>query len=244
MNTNMKTVAITVLGATFGFGFTASADLMIGDTVELTFHDVTPRRSVDITYNGTSMTTRAGVFNWSDDVKTFCVQLSESIHYDQTVLYDIVAAADTPNGGGNDGTMGVARATLLNDLYSRYFNQNEENGWTARKAAAFQIAVWEITHETSEGRTAADVLTDLHLDSGDATFDSNNNVNSTASDMLDSLGSGGSFLSDYTLVVLANDGVQDHITIGSANPQAVPGTLGLASAIGLLGLKRRRSRRA
>jgi hypothetical protein len=247
MNIKMNTVAITVLGATFGFGFTASADLIIGGTAVLTLESKTPYSEVDIHLGSTTYhDVKAAKYNWTNGLSTFCAQLSDSISVDQTATYDVVAVSNVPS---SYGTLGAGRATIINDLYSRYFDYFEEEGWNYKRAAAFQVVLWEITHETegiSDGDSAADIRSHLDIEEGYASFDNMvYAVDWRANYLLDTLGGedGETFLNHHSLVGITSEDAQDHIAHGS-NPQTVPGALGIASGLGLLGLRRRRSRRA
>lgn len=243
--TTLMMAALVALGTTAGSHADFMTDFMVGDSVELTFDQVNPSQTVDVYLGGSSMSVKGGIYRWSDDVSTFCCQLTEYISGGQTVQFDVEAAADAPLNVSGGATIGTSRATLLGDLYHRYFDMYEKQGWNGEKAAAFQVAIWEITHETSDGRTAGEILDDLNTSSGFASFNSTSEVNDLASGMIAELGGGSNdFMSDYTLVSLVNDGAQDHLAIGASNPQTVPGALGLASMVGILGAGRRRRRRS
>lgn len=239
MNTTMKTFAITVLGTTFGFGFSAQADLVIGDTIQLTLNSKSPGTDVGIRLGWSSFGSKAAKYNWSNGIETFCAQLTDTIDIGQTATFDVVEVGDIPN---SSSTIGSARAVLINDLYARWYDYLDTEGWNDRRAAAFQIVLWEIRHETSDGETARDILNDLDLRHGHAEFYSSYWVDVTAKYLLDSLGGGDTFLTYDSLAGLVSSQAQDHIAIIPSTP--VPGPLGLACGLGIMGLRRRRSRRA
>lgn len=240
MNITMKTFAMTVLGTTFGLGFSANADLVVGETIQLTLHSKSPGAYVDVRLGWTSFDIKAAKYNWSNGVESFCAQLTDTIGIGETAMYDVVALEDIPRGSS---PLGSARATLINDLYARWYDYFESDGWNDRRAAAFQMVLWEIRHEYSDGETAEDILDDMDLRHGHAEFDSYYWVDYTAKYLLDSLGGGtNTFMTYNTLVGLTSDNAQDHITFGSTVP--VPGPIGLACGLGIIGIRRRRSRRA
>ena len=101
---------------------------------------------------------------------TFCLEFHEFISFEtQTfLLLDVeqgargtapgnIGAPPTgnegaglPAGGGAFGGIG-SRATLLQYLYGRYYGSASASDayWTQDRGAAFQLAVWELTHDTN-----------------------------------------------------------------------------------------------
>lgn len=235
----MSMNAIAVTAITLSYGLTVNADLMVGETIELTFEGKGPDREVEIEFGNSDFTTDVGLYNWTNGLQTFCSELTDQINVGQTVSYDIVAVANQPIEDG--ALLGEARATLLTDLFSRYYATFDNEGWTGKSAASFQMLVWEIRHETSDGTTASEILEDLSISNGYIEFEASNQVEDFARGMLNNLGADG-FLSTESLVSLVSDEAQDHITIGSGST-AVPGSMGLAGLIGLVGFNRRRARR-
>ncbi len=218
----------------------ARADVMIGDTVDLTFEGISPGRSVDWSLGSSDGGATAGVFNWAGDLKTFCVQLTERTNRDETETYDVVGIEAVPDNPPGPGPLGAARAMLIQDLFSRYYDSVMSKTGNAAKnhAAAFQIVVWEITHESEASGTTENILSDLDIRRGFAEFDASNTVENLAENMLESLGTGG-FLSTISLAGLTNANYQDQIIVV---PSTVPG-IGSLAAIAGLGLARSGRRR-
>ena len=76
--------------------------------------------------------------------------------------------------------------------------------------AAFATVVWEITHQDSDGTTAAEILADLDISTGNARFSSGSAVTGLAIDWLNSLGGGtDDFLWFNGLVGLSDPTTQD-----------------------------------
>ena len=215
----------------------------IGDTdVSLTLLGIGPSRVVSAYYDdGSEVFDRAvwgGQLAWSGGVKTFCVQLLETISVGQTRLFDVVEIENVPEAPPQPGPMGVARATLISDLYARhYVDMMSSTGDLAKdKSAAFAMLVWEITHQDSGGNTAATILLDLDLSDGNARFSSNDTANTFANTWLADLGGGSDdFLGFGGLVGLTDPDTQDYLTV-------VPGPGGLMAFIGLASIRRQRRR--
>ena len=97
---------------------------------------------------------------------TFCVDILEGAQ--QNTWYygvEIKQLKDLPIGGG--GTpMGQYRAELISALYFEHFGEWESDGDEARKAAAFQIAIWEFAFEYYGDGSGIDFDADDFDDSG------------------------------------------------------------------------------
>ena len=131
----------------------------------------------------------------------------------------------------------------MRDLFSRYYGEvasktgNAANRW----AAAFQIAVWEISHELwADDRDAEDFVDDLGAGRGIAEFDASETVMNLADAMLADLGDGG-FLNTVDLIGLTNPHYQDQIMVLESTT-VVPG-IGSLAILGGVGAIRRRRRR-
>ena len=215
------------------------------ETISLTFIGVGPKKTIDYTVTGNSGwdSVKAGVYNWKDDVNTFCVQLQENIAYGDTVNYKIVDPSKVPDSP--PGRMGNERATLIRDLYARWYdNVMSRSGSSAsRYAAAFAMNIWEITNQNANEDSAQTVYNKLDFEIGNARFDGRSNaVNNLANEMLESLGGGpGNWHSFNGLYGLKDSEYQDQlIVLPSEVP--VPGAAGIVSIIGLSGIRRRRRR--
>ena len=211
---------------------TASAD---GYT--LTFEGMGPRRFVDWTYNSASDRSRGGIFNWEEGVKTFCTQLQEDLVQGGSVDYTLVDVELVPDEPPLPGPMGLSRAIVLQDLYARWYSSvMHKSGNEARNyAAAFQMNIWEITHENADDSSPDSVLQELSFSVGNATFTSSDSVDVIANMMLSSLGEDGVFQPFDSLRGLTSELRQDQLIV-------IPGASGLAFGMGLIGVRKRRRR--
>ena len=221
-------------GAFFIHGTTHVAE---ANTMELTFEGMGPRRFITYTFNDSTETVRGGQFNWLGNVRTFCTQLEEDLSPGGTVEYQIVPVEFVPDEPPSPGPMGLSRATLVRDLYARWYETViEKTGTEARDyAAAFQMNIWELTHQDVDDSTASTALAGMNFDSGNAIFTSNSGVDVLASTMLNSLGEGGVFLPFGSLRGLTSDYKQDQLIV-------IPGASGLAFGMGLICVRKRRRR--
>lgn len=207
------------------------------DTLELTYEGMGPRRFVTYTFNQSTDTVRGGQFNWLGDVRTFCTQLEEDLSPGGTVEYQMVPVEFVPDEPPNPGPMGIHRATLVRDLYARWYDTviNKMGNDARDYAAAFQMNIWELTHQDVDDSSASSALAGMNLNDGNAVFTSNNGVDVLANMMLSSLGSGGVFLPFDSLRGLTSEYKQDQLIV-------IPGASGLAFGLGLTGVRRRRRR--
>ncbi|QDU60579.1 Exoglucanase A precursor [Planctomycetes bacterium Pan216] len=103
--------------------------------------------------------TTAGVFTWqtSENAQTdletfysFCYDLLQNVSRGSTYDFDIISAEAGPfNGEGVSSVIGTERGDLLSEFWGRNFNSLFDNGTViTENAAAFQVGVWEIVHDT------------------------------------------------------------------------------------------------
>ena len=205
----------------------ARGDFMIGDTVTPTFQSVEAGRSVSWTFDGAAGTATGGLLAWSGGLQSFCVQLEENVSVGQAVSFEVVGPESLPDAPPMPGPMGSVRSALVQDLYSRSYESMIVMTGSALQdqAAAFQMVIWEITHELSADDTdLASLVADLDLSSVDA----------IAQDLIANLGFNG-FRPFSRLRGLTNETYQDQLIV-------VPGTGALAGLAGVVLLGRRRPR--
>lgn len=139
--------------------FAVAASSANAGTLKLDFQGVGPGQSINYSKNSGSnfSGTTAGIFNWTvvgagttqpgfsdgQTVKSFCIELGQVVADPTT--FDCVDIQNAPNFSP-PGPMGAARAALLGDLFARFYS-TVMSGPTNTNAAAFQLCVWEITHE-------------------------------------------------------------------------------------------------
>lgn len=215
-------------------------------TMTLKFTGVNPGVNVKYSYNGSGWTTTAaGLFTWQGGVKTFCTQLNEFISNNQTVTFNVVSAEQVPDaqapGSPNPGPMGSIKATVLRDLYARNYDIGTL-GSDAIAAAAFQVVVWEITHETlAQGQDAQAFAASLSMLNGTFKLKSDTDaaVLAAANALLASLGGGSNgndFLAFDGLRGLTHIEFQDQLIVVPLPASALLAGLGLLGA----GVLRRR----
>jgi hypothetical protein len=257
----------------------ATAGLQVGDSVTLSRVSTSPQRQVTVNFDFSRTSSAAAVtggnlgiaglttFNIIEtesggttsqgygQMSGFCVEFAESF-IDNPITYDIVEVTQVPEETP-PGNMSANQAALMADLYSRSYASSTDaagNSWTARQnnAAAFQLVVWEISHENF-GATDSGAATDLagmknQLNIGLGAFqvtDATNGdsaaataVAELANNMIAALGSGGWM--QYGALVGATNGTagnndnQDFLFVGPS-----PAIAGLAG-LGLVGMRRRR----
>lgn len=175
-----------------------------GDIIQARFDSVSPSQSVKYSTNGGDnySTTTAGSFNWTrmggdyagpgadGSFLSYCIELSQHISYGQTYSYETRALEASPQPGAG---MGIARANLLRELWGRFHDGVTSNS----TAAAFQLAVWEISHDDG-----------LSLSSGSTTFQNLGSYFGVAQDWLDSLDGTGPMAD---LLVMSHSSKQDQV---------------------------------
>jgi hypothetical protein len=179
IHTNNKLLGTAALVAMCGLAGAAPADI-----IQAQFNSVSPSKTVAFSLNsGDSYSnTSAGSFNWTriggdyagagatDTFVTYCIELLQHISYNQTYNYEVASLAASPQPGAG---MGSVRANQLRELWGRYHNDGFANN---NDAAAFQVAVWEITHDDG-----------LSLSAGQLQFQNNGQWWDTAQNWLTSL---------------------------------------------------------
>jgi hypothetical protein len=181
---------------------------------------------------------------------TFCVQLFEGLTEGETICFTETDVASVPDSPPSPGPMGALKATLIHDLYWRYHSFTTDGSVDSDTSnirhAAFQIAIYELSHENFAASTAAGALAELDLGLG--AFQAQQKVTEfgsaaaiqLAADMLAALGGDGFHFFGAGLKGLTDPTRQDQLII-----VPVPAAVGLACAgLGLMGFARRRMKKA
>jgi len=166
---------------------------------------------------------------------TFCTQIFEGVTAGQQYTFDVVAPSQVPEANdptNSPGPMGEIKATLVGDLYRRYYAGLS----SAAQFGAFQIALYEITHENLDASTAAAAVSQLSLNMGAFQASKTGGAYAAASSMLASLGQGGFRTMGSDLAGLMNSSAQDQLLVVPIGAPAVLAGLGLVG----VGLMRRR----
>lgn len=175
------------------------------ELVRATFHSVTPSRTVALSLDGGLRYGHyyAGLLNWTEDApsariapefETFCIELTEYVSFGRQYNYSITDPSMAPSALGG---MGLTKAALLAELYGRFYATADFT--LADVTAAFQIATWEIVHDTG-----------LNLAAGSLRVQNSGRYWQLADSMLDELTGSGPRMS---LMALSARGVQDQIVV-------------------------------
>lgn len=236
-------LALTIVGA---HAATAHAEQMT-----MTFTGLGPSKTVGINYNANRSFNAgpvssysnylAGLMKWNTawgQRTTFCTQLKENVWNGLTVTYDIVDVKDVPDWDPKPGPMGEVKAQLVRELYSKFYESVRASN-DSNLHAAFQLALWEITHENLTINNAGGAAGQLNLGLGalQANTGNNSSVVGAASSMLGVLGgASNSGWNDGRLRGLSHATAQDQLII-----VPIPAAVGLAAlgVAGVIGLRRR-----
>ena len=138
--------------------------------------------------------------------------------------------------------MTANQSQMMQDLYSRYYadvtNYDNDNSWgnASDEAAAFQLVVWEISHENfTDTNDIATMKTELSITLGAmvATNYFSGDVLSNANAMISALGTGG--WNNFGALLGGTNATNQDLLIVVPSP-AIAGLAGL----GLVGMRRRR----
>lgn len=115
---------------------------------------------------------------YNNTYQLFCVQIFEGVTQGHTYCYDIVPTQDVPEG--NEDEMGIVRAKVMGELYTRFHNDWLGGNYTGtdldNRAAAFAALVWEISHETLDSSFTSEQYATLSLDMNAGAFRSQLNT--------------------------------------------------------------------
>lgn len=168
----------------------------------------------------------------------WCIQLYQGITVGNSYTFNCVALELAPQAPPAPGPMGVLQANLMRDLFSRWIDNTgtvAAEGTLAAtnaKAAAFAIAIWEITHENFTGGDLDTLKTQMSLTNGAFRANLSADVAGWYNTIYASMGSGGW---QTTFVEgLVNSTAQDQARIPA------PGAFALLGLAGLVGSRRRK----
>ena len=235
----------------------AATSAASADTVNLTLDSYAFGSSQMISLNGSynwDETTGSEIFynnkafqhHWVDNSSssmmiTYCLQLYQGVDLGGSYDFTLTNIEDSPTSPPFPGPMGDQRAILLRDLYARWADPMTAGlpmpaGEMNDAATAFQILIWEITHERFTAEDATGMIAQIDLGIGALQWDSDSTtISDIATAMIDSLGDGG--FQDADLLGLTNPDAQDQVSMIPA-----PGALFLVS-LSALGTPARRRRR-
>jgi hypothetical protein len=236
-------------------GFAVASIAAVGASAQattwtMTFQNVNPNTIVGINYNGARSANAAaagsfssvyaGKMNWAGpfgkNYSTFCTQVTEFINFNQTVTFTQAAVQNVPDV--QPGAMGAVKATILRDLYARHYADVVSSN-NSLLHAAFQAAIWEITHENITSLTAAGALAQLNMSLGamqlSSSGNSNLSVSTLATQLLAELGDGG-FRDFGGLLGLTHQSAQDQLVVVPIPAPVLLAGLGLVG----VGVLRRR----
>jgi hypothetical protein len=240
---------------------TATAGLEVGDTFTVSRLTTSPGRLVTINYDGSisssSSASRSGgdaaqagaqQFSW---LKTngsdlpggiylmgFCVEVAEAFP-DDPIQYTVADLTSVPEEAP-PGNMSANQALLIQDLYAKNYadilDTSNDGSWgdTSDEVAAFQLVIWEISHESFSSSDLAGMAGELSITLGafQATNTFNANVATIAGGMISGLGVGG--FDTFAVLGGTNPTNQDLLIVVPS-----PAIAALAG-LGLVGMRRRR----
>jgi hypothetical protein len=221
------------------------ASVASADSVTMTFLGYGASQSAGISYNAslawdarstTSFSNITAGFHrfgvYGSERQSFCVQIFEGVTAGESYTYDFTDVSNVPDSPPAPGAMGALKAALVQDLYTRFHAGLQ----TDVQAAAFQIALYEISHENLTASDAAGALAQLDLARGAFQASAQSASFQAAADMLAALGEGGFRTSGDSLRGLTNATAQDQILLVPVGAPAVLAGLGL---VGVAVLRRR-----
>ena len=174
---------------------------------------------------------------------THCVEIYQSVVLGDDYMFDVTSIEDVPQRPGWPSEMGAVRAELVSDLYANYISPYTGGvyelglGSIDDYGAAFQIMLWEITHENFSAETASGMAAQISFDMGAIQSQADESVQLVLDDMFATLNDG--FFEVVDLEGWTNPDAQDQSRL-----VLIPGAGTLATLALGVPLTRRRRRRA
>ncbi len=237
-----------------GAGFAAAVASAASANVTTTYLGTGYGKFQSVSYNPSTQWDQAGSgpfysvkafdHHWDDagpggEWTGWCIQLYQGITVGNSYTFNCVALELAPQAPPAPGPMGALQANLMRDLFSRWIDTGTGTvavegtaAATNAKAAAFAIAIWEITHENFTGGDLDALKTQMSLANGAFRANLSADVAAWYSSIYASLGTGGW---QTTFVEgLVNSTAQDQARIPA------PGAFALLGLAGLVGSRRRK----
>ncbi len=232
MNRNFRIIASSLLASSALVG-AAHADF-----VDVYCSGTGAGQSVSVTLNGNGHNSFAGQIaltlsnstgvNLNGNWVSYCTELDQHISPGgATNTYEVLPVSDLPIPGLG---MGTARADAIARMYK--FANGAQYGASNDYAAAFQVAIWEISNDYTGSAGSLDI------GAGIFTGNLSAGILSDLSTLLAAAANTNGALADIT--GLGNGSYQDQIIETPGNIPA-PGALALLGAAGLFGARRRRA---
>ncbi|MDZ4831112.1 MAG: hypothetical protein SGJ09_13065 [Phycisphaerae bacterium] len=242
----MKRISVLLNVVAAGVGATALSGAAAANGLTLTFQGFGPSLSTAIHYDASASygdptansfdNIPAGQIKFSGGLVTYCLQVFEGLPpVGGTARWDLAPLASLPEAPPAPGPMGGLLAELVTDLYARHYYGSLA---TAADSAAFQVVLWELTHENFDesGGSAIALLSQADLSLGAFQLDTSSSIFALAAAYLADLGAGGTLLGFGGIHGLTNPQFQDLLTVVPIPAPVLLGGLGL---LGVAVLRRR-----
>jgi hypothetical protein len=194
-----------------------------------------PSTVVTYTVNGVADVADAGVYKWTrsaanpgtyaghpspgQNFDAFCLEPDQELPSAPNIPYTVVDLESAPPEGSSIGTMGAVKANQVRELWARF---RAAVGTDNTKAAAFQMALWEIVADSGKDLAAGAFKADTTTATGQA-------VKDQAQAWLDQVNGAGP---KANLLALTSPCDQDQIFECPAKPPTTPLKPGMTSTIG------------
>ena len=253
MNTRISWYALVAAG-TAAIGAVAHGDMITvtydgtgaGLRTDVSFTGQSWDETGDETFYNVSAFERLWTSEGGDSLTTWCIEIFQGLTPDSTVTFDIVDPTEAPGEGPpNPGPMTEGEAAVLADVFARWIDPSTggigdggvAGDSTDARAAAFQLVVWEITHENFTATDRDGVADQISLDMGGLQYGGTDadgdEVAFWIDEIVSSIGEGGWLEAD--LLGLIDEEAQDQIILVPA-----PGALALLGLGSFAAVRRRR----
>jgi hypothetical protein len=216
--------------ALFGFGFSAKADMALGDAVTATLNPsltVLGTGTTAYTYNGqTVRSNQGGLFYWdrfvpgpngtqlADPFRTACIEIGQHIYWNQAHSFTAVDPTDAPKPTFVSGMAPLAAqylSRLWTDNYVDVLGAITNNASNKNfLAGVLQIATWKLVYDGGANLNLLDNLSNFY------TTQASNLEITTAQAWLNKLAN---LPASHNLLALSSLTYQDQIVF---NPRGVP----------------------